>query len=88
MSAKSYAPGTSAVNPDCPSSPERGVLRADEFYTYEALMRRLPEKTSEDAIRRLISTKSLPVHRIGGFRWFFGAELIAASRDTSIEPDE
>lgn len=83
--AKSYASDAPAVNMNCSPEPERGVLRADEFYTYEALMRRLPEKTSEDAIRRLVSSRSLPVHKIGGFRWFFGAEIIAASRDT---PDD
>lgn len=72
-----YAPDMRPVNP---SFPERGVLRADEFYTFDALMTRLPEGTAREAIRRLVKEKALAVYRIGKFTWFYGAEVIAASR--------
>ena len=58
----------------------RGVLRADEFYDFESLMEHLPEGVSRDAIRKLVSEKSLPVHRIGHYRFFYGREIIEASR--------
>ena len=66
-----------------PLTPERGVIRADEFYTYDQLMARLPERTSREAIRKLVREKALPVHDIGGFSWFFGLEVIHASRVSS-----
>ena len=61
-------------------SAERGVIRVDEFYTFDALMLRMPEKTDREAIRKLVKEKALAPHRIGKFTWFLGAEIIAASR--------
>lgn len=63
-----------------PGEPERGVIDANLLYTYDRLMARMPEGTSKDAIRKLVDDGALPVHRIGHFNWFWGAEVIAASR--------
>lgn len=54
-------------------------LRADEFLSFEQLMKRLPKPINRDAIRKLVKERGLPVHRIGKHCMFYVREVIAAS---------
>jgi hypothetical protein len=60
-----------------PVNPE--PLRDFEFLSFAALMAKLPETTSREAIRDLVKNRGLKAHKIGKTKFFYVRDVIAAS---------